>query len=131
MVGNSRVNKCLMGVVFFFMLMACKESETKNKVEERPLTLEQKASKLMGSYGCLGCHSADGSRLVGPTFKNIWGRKTRLQGGGELVVDEDYLKRSILAPQSEIVEGYTVGVMPTVKANIDEIQLMVDYLKTL
>ncbi len=61
---------------------------------------------------CSSCHSLDGSRIQGPSFKGIWGRSTRLANGKTVTVDENYVRQSLTEPQSQIVEGYP-ATMPT------------------
>ncbi|HTJ82892.1 MAG TPA: cytochrome c oxidase subunit II, partial [Polyangiaceae bacterium] len=48
----------------------------------------------------------------GPTFKGVWGRKEHLQDGSNITVDENYVRQSIMQPQSQIVDGYP-PTMPT------------------
>jgi cytochrome c oxidase subunit 2 len=90
-------------------------------------------TKLLQDKGCLGCHTTDGTVKVGPTFKGIFGKKvTVLTKGKERVikVDEDYLKRSILQPEADIVKGYP-PVMPAIPVTSQELVTIVDFLKTL
>jgi cytochrome c oxidase subunit 2 len=69
------------------------------------------------SNGCNTCHSLDGSRGTGPSWKGIWGQKR-----GEMVVDENYVRQSILQPQAYLVTGYQ-GVMPTYQGLLKERQI--------
>jgi len=89
---------------------------------------------LLEKNGCLGCHSLDGSRKVGPTFKGIWGRKvTVVTGGAErsVTVDEAYVKRSIREPAADVVKGYP-AVMPHYPALSDkDVADIMDFLKEL
>ncbi len=79
--------------------------------------------------GCLGCHSTDGSQLVGPTFKSIFGRETALEGGGTISADGAYLLRAITRPEQELVEDFP-PIMPAYDhLNEAELQALVDYLK--
>ena len=61
---------------------------------------------------CVSCHSLDGSRIQGPSFKGIFGRSEKLADGKTITVDENYIRNSILNPQSQLVEGYP-ATMPT------------------
>ena len=82
---------------------------------------------------CSTCHSIDGSKLVGPSFKGIWGRKEKMSDGTEITVDADYIKESIYKPQAKIVEGYG-PVMPAMyegKLSEQDINDIIEYLKTL
>jgi cytochrome c oxidase subunit 2 len=56
--------------------------------------------------GCNSCHSVDGSRNVGPTWKNMWGHAVELSDGRTITVDADYVRESILTPAAKIVKGY-------------------------
>jgi cytochrome c oxidase subunit 2 len=62
-------------------------------------------------FGCISCHSTDGTDLAGPTWQGVFGSEEALEGGGSVTVDEDYLRRSILMPGEQIVAGYQ-NVMP-------------------
>jgi len=89
--------------------------------------------KLTRVKGCVACHSTDGSRLVGPTFKGIYGSTAAVDSSGQkrnVVVDDEYLRRAILEPNAELVEGYP-AVMPKTDINEDEIAAIIEYLKSL
>jgi cytochrome c oxidase subunit 2 len=76
---------------------------------------EHAGKELLEKHGCLGCHSLDGNRGVGPTFKGLYNsRVTVMQNGMRLTVtaDEVYLRESISQPGAKIVEGFQ-PVMPT------------------
>ena len=89
--------------------------------------------KLLRDKGCLGCHSTDGTSKIGPTFKDIFGRKVTVFTNGKervVTVDEEYLKRSVLQPGVDIVKGYS-PIMPTIPVTSQELETIVDFLKTL
>ncbi|MGE4130936.1 MAG: cytochrome c oxidase subunit II [Bdellovibrionales bacterium] len=85
-------------------------------------------------YGgrCKQCHTLDGTKLVGPTFKNVFGRDEKLADGASLKVDENYIRESIVDPNLKIVEGYPPGVMPTFAGQLSDEEIMgvIEYLKT-
>jgi cytochrome c oxidase subunit 2 len=86
--------------------------------------------QVFASKGCIGCHSADGGVRVGPTFKNLWGRPEKLVDGSAVLVDENYVRESILKPSAKLVAGFA-NVMPPVPLEDREIQAIVAYLQTL
>ena len=88
--------------------------------------------KLYRVRGCAQCHSVDGKANVGPTFLGVWGHQQPLKGGGSAVVDENYVRESILEPQAKIAAGFE-PVMPTYKGKLSdrEITAMIEYLKSL
>jgi len=72
----------------------------------------ERGQKWATQFGCLSCHSADGSKLVGPTWKGLFGEEVALAGGVATIADEAYLRESILNSNAKIVEGFPAGVMP-------------------
>ncbi|MBF0506397.1 MAG: cytochrome c oxidase subunit II [Nitrospirae bacterium] len=94
---------------------------------------ENKGLQLLQAKGCLGCHTADGAGKIGPTFKGIFGRKTVILTNGkerEIVVDEDYIRRSVLQPAADIVKGYP-NIMPVIPVTKDELDTIVATLEEL
>jgi cytochrome c oxidase subunit 2 len=51
--------------------------------------------------GCSTCHSLDGKRGQGPSWKGIWGKKEKMQDGSEVLVDENYVRESMMLPQAK------------------------------
>ncbi len=70
------------------------------------IPLVQLGGDLHKAKGCVACHSVDGSRGTGPTWQGIWGKTHTYVGGGSGIVDENYIRESILEPAANIVEGY-------------------------
>lgn len=81
--------------------------------------------------GCASCHAA-GSGQRGPNLTGVFGTDQRLTNGQTVRADEEYIRNSILNPQSQIVEGYQ-PIMPTFKGQVTEEQLvaLVAYIKSL
>jgi cytochrome c oxidase subunit 2 len=89
--------------------------------------------KLLQSKGCLGCHTTDGTKKVGPTFKGLYERMvTVITDGRERTIraDEEYIRRSVLDPNADVVKGYP-PIMPTLPATGKELDEIVEYLETL
>ncbi len=82
---------------------------------------------------CAVCHSIDGSRKVGPSFKGLWGRNEQIADGSSVLVDENYIRESILNPNAKTVATYPAGAMPTFKGLLkdDQITGLIEYIKTL
>lgn len=87
---------------------------------------------LFGSQACIGCHSLDGSRLVGPSFKGLFGAKAHKIEGGSVDVNEEYLRESILNPNAKVAAGYPPGVMPAYAGQLsdDQILALIEFIKT-
>ncbi|MBE0577771.1 MAG: cytochrome c oxidase subunit II [Desulfuromonadales bacterium] len=89
---------------------------------------------LAGKNGCLGCHSTDGSRRVGPSFKGLMGsERTVVKDGQEITVsaDADYLIRAIREPGVEIVQGYPAAMPPYPQLSDEDIKALQAWLETL
>lgn len=83
---------------------------------------------------CTACHKLDPTQVQSaPSFAGVFGRTEKLKGGETIVVDENYIRESIMTPNAKIVEGYNAGVMPTFAGQLSEQEIMgvIDYLKTL
>jgi cytochrome c2 len=66
---------------------------------------------LYASKGCQACHSIDGSKRTGPTWKGLAGSTVKLTTGKSVKADDAYLLSSIEDPDKQIVAGYQKGVM--------------------
>ena len=91
--------------------------------------------KIMQNIGCFACHTIDGTKLVGPSFKGIWGEEQTVVTGKEtrkVTVDEEYIKRSIYDPNADVVEGFMKGLMVSYQGQLseDDIANIIEYLKT-
>ena len=86
--------------------------------------------KVAEDNGCLGCHTIDGTALVGPSWKGIFGKNEELESGGPVTVDAAYLEESITDPGAKIVKGFQ-NVMVTVSLTQEEIAAVISYIETL
>jgi len=98
-------------------------------------TPAERGKALVNDAGnmCATCHSIDGSALVGPSFKGLYGSKQKLSDGTEVVADDAFIKESIYKPQAKIVQGYG-PVMPAMyegKLTEENVADIIEYLKTL
>ena len=86
---------------------------------------------FQNKLGCATCH-AGGDSQRGAKLEGIYGEDVKLVGGKTVTVDDDYIRRSILNPGGEVVEGYQ-PIMPTFKGQVTEEQLisLVAYIKSL
>jgi cytochrome c oxidase subunit 2 len=88
--------------------------------------------QLFQTLGCASCHGANGEGGRGPTLAGVFGKKTFLQTGDSVTVDEGYVRESILNPQAKLVSGFG-PIMPTFQGQISEDQLvqLVAFIKSL
>jgi len=88
--------------------------------------------RLYVSKACNTCHSVDGSANVGPSFKQRFGNSQAMADGSFIMVDENYLRESILNPQAKIVAGFD-PVMPTYQGLLKdrEVDALIEFIKSL
>ena len=95
--------------------------------------LVKRGAKLARRSGCATCHSLDGSRRPGPTWKGLYGQKRALANGQEVVADEAYLRRAIVNPNAEIAQGFPKGMMPkdfTRKLSEEKLRAIIALIKS-
>jgi len=83
--------------------------------------------------GCVACHSTDGSRLVGPTWKGLFGSQVAVLTQGRestMIADEEYLRRSIHHPPKEVVKGFAPQ-MPKAALKESDVTDLVAFIKSL
>ena len=94
-------------------------------------TLAQRGAKLFTDLACSTCH-LDTGQGRGPSLKDILGKTEEMQDGTTVVVDEAYLRESILTSQAKIVKGFQ-PLMPTFQGLISEENLvaLIEHVKSL
>lgn len=91
---------------------------------------------LIEQKGCIACHSSDGTRIVGPSFKDVFGHKVTVETNGkerEIIANEEYIKKSILNANADIVKGFPKGSMPDYKEQLSDKELdqIIEYIKSI
>jgi cytochrome c oxidase subunit 2 len=86
---------------------------------------------LFQRLGCVTCHMPNDTGR-GPSLTGLLGKTVKLQGGGSVTADENYVRESILNPQAKLAAGYP-PIMPTFKGLVSEdgIMQILAYLKSL
>lgn len=98
----------------------------------RSMPLRELGKLVYENKGCATCHSLDGSRGQGPSWKGVWGKTEKGADGKEYKVDANYIRESILYPQAILVQGYE-PIMPTFQGLLRERELqgVIEYIKDL
>jgi cytochrome c oxidase subunit II len=92
--------------------------------------------QVLQVHGCGACHSSDGTKLVGSTFKDLYGSRVEVVIGKStktVVADDEYIRKSVYEPNVEVVKGYTPGLMPTYKGQVSDAEMasLIEYLKSI
>ena len=88
-------------------------------------------AKLYQSYGCAACHSSDGAKGHGPSFKGTFGSMRTFEDGAAAKADENYLRESILKPAAKSVKGFPVGMMPPYQLDDKQVDSLILFIKSL
>ena len=115
-------------------IVVTEEEFQKWLAEKTPETNESLGLKLLQSNACTGCHTLDGTPLVGPSFKGLYGSKRLVIEDGQekiVIADSTYIKASILEPDKQVVKGFKSGMMRAYSKVIkdDEIKSIIVYFE--
>jgi cytochrome c oxidase subunit 2 len=132
--GGRRLGPALVAVVSIVAsvgwLAACGDDESSAPPVELSAAGERGA-QIVEDQGCTSCHSTDGSRGTGPTWKDLAGSEVELTDG-TVTADDDYLRTSIVDPRSQVVKGYA-NIMPVYEGQMSDEELddVIAYLRDL
>ncbi|NVN95408.1 MAG: cytochrome c oxidase subunit II [Bacteroidetes bacterium] len=92
--------------------------------------------KILEANGCFSCHSVDGKKIVGPSFKSLYNTSIEVNTDGvkhKITADDLYIKNSIYEPNKDIVDGYQQGIMKSYKGIVKEKDLpkIYEYLNSI
>jgi mono/diheme cytochrome c family protein len=96
-----------------------------------PSQVEQ-GRRLSEAFGCIACHSTDGTLRAGPTWKGLFGRRVEFANGSSAIADGPYIRAHLRPHPDALVRGFAGG-MPNYTGLISEDQTsaLVEYLRSL
>ena len=97
------------------------------------VTASLSGAELFAAKTCATCHRPD-SAVLGPVLHGLYGTEEVLASGERVLVDENYLRESILNPMAKIASGYEASaVMPTFQGQLTEEELagLIAYIKSI
>lgn len=99
-----------------------------NTSEELAKTGEQLAVR----YGCLRCHTTDGTPHLGPTWRGLYRKRVSLTNGPLVSADDAYLTESMMDPAVKIVAGCQ-PIMPSYLGVLSgpDAAAIVEYIRSL
>ncbi len=106
-----------------------------NESEIGTLPLAQRGAKYFQTRACASCHNVDSPAVkVGPSLYKKFGTEENVDEGKKILVDENYVRESIMLPQAHIVTGYPKpSPMPSYQGQLSESELaaIIEYIKSL
>jgi cytochrome c oxidase subunit 2 len=93
----------------------------------------ERGKYFYNSRGCAQCHSLDGSTKVngGPSFLGNFGKSVEFEGAPSQIVDENYIRESILQPLLKIRKGYGKIMPAGLITKEKEIDALILFIKEL
>ena len=101
--------------------------------DPQEMSLADKGKEIYKTRACIGCHSLDGSKMTGPTWKGLYGSIRSFSDGSSLKADDNYIKESILNSNKKIIKGYPPNQMPSYQGQLtdEDITGVIEFIKTL
>ena len=95
------------------------------------MSLAQNGERLFASMGCNACHSGTAAAR-GPSLAGVYGSRLTLANGGQVLVNDAYLRDAILNPSQHVTAGFA-PIMPTYQGQISEDGLidLVEFIKNM
>ncbi|WEX10570.1 cytochrome c oxidase subunit II [Chelativorans sp. AA-79] len=114
-----------------FVVMDARDYERWLEESDVDQPLAEAGAAIFRSRGCSGCHGP-AATVHAPPLEGLYGGPVPLEGGEIVTADEQYIRDSILLPQSQIAAGYP-RIMPTFQNVLseDEVLKLVAYIKSL
>jgi cytochrome c oxidase subunit 2 len=94
--------------------------------------LATQGEHLAVRYGCLRCHTVDGTPHLGPTWRGLYGKTVELSDGSHRVADDAYLTESMMDPNAYLVRGFQ-PLMPSYLGLLQgpDAAAIVEYIRSL
>ena len=87
---------------------------------------------LYGRLGCMTCHSTDGTRITGPSLRDVYGNTFESVTGAMVLVDDAHVRESLLEPNASVRAGYEPVMTPFAgRVDDQEIEAIIAWLKTI
>ena len=119
------------GMIGQITAMTPEDYEKWLKMSTSGMSIAQNGERLFSSLGCNACHNGNAAAR-GPNLAGVYGSKLTLADGSQVLVNDAYLRESILNPSQHVTAGYA-PIMPTYQGQVSEDGLisLVEYIKNL
>jgi cytochrome c oxidase subunit 2 len=94
--------------------------------------LADEGRDVAARQGCFNCHTIDGQPHIGPTWAGLYLSVVKLADGNTVVADDEYLTRSMMEPQDQVVAGFK-PIMPTYQGNLPapDVAAILEFIRSL
>lgn len=106
--------KALLGVVVALLLLVCAMAavlmftggKRQGEIAELGDPVAGRQVALRPEINCVFCHSDDGSTMIGPSFKGMYGSTLKYEDGSSIIMDEAAIRFALKHPITKIVDGF-------------------------
>ncbi len=93
-------------------------------------SMADRGAALFTQLGCVTCHRA--AQGLCPHLEGKYGTMESLTTGQKVLVDDSYIRESVLLPLAKIVAGYQ-PIMPSFQGQVSEeqLQMLIAYIKSI
>lgn len=98
----------------------------------KEMSLADKGKEIYKTRACIGCHTLNGKKGTGPTWKGLYGSTRKFADGSSATADDNYLRESILNSNAKIVENYAPNQMPAYQGQLtdDDVTAVIEFIKS-
>jgi len=107
---------------------------TRKDMSKKDVASIERGQKVYQLFGCMACHSVDGTTAgkTGPSWKGLFGSMRPIRGKKPVKADDAYLRKSIVDPAAQIVDGFEQGMPPYLGILSDaDVESLVLYIRSL
>lgn len=92
---------------------------------------QRPGASLYQNQGCHVCHSIDGSKGLGPTFKGLYGSRRTFSNHPDTRATETYLRNSIRHPGKRVVKSYPANMPSYDHLSKKQVNRLIQFIKSL
>src|SRR5439155_4559291 len=94
-------------------------------------SMADRGASLFQQLGCITCHRSDAQGQC-PRLEGKYGTEEMLNNGQKVLVDDSYIRESVLSPLAKVVAGFQ-PVMPSFQGQVSEeqLQVLIAYIKSI
>ncbi|MDA1192683.1 MAG: cytochrome c oxidase subunit II [Candidatus Poribacteria bacterium] len=87
-------------------------------------SMKSRGQLVFERLGCNSCHTND-ANARGPNLLGVYGESVQLADGTTEIINEAYIRRSVLTPNAQIVAGFEkAAVMPSFQNQVSEEEIL-------
>lgn len=112
----------LIGAIVAVLMFSGGGNTASTKPTDMPTLGDPVAGKqvtMRPEINCIFCHSDDGSTMIGPSFKGLYGSTLKYDDGSTVVIDDAAIRYALKHPIDKIVEGFEPR-MPELDSKLNE-----------